>query len=100
MLQFLAYANFDRPSYFSGSRVTWTNADRVGHTATAGTPKNGPTGQFDTDTIAPEESKSLIVQAKGGQSIPYYCTIHPYFTLLILSSSLQMPATTIEEVSF
>lgn len=64
----------------SGSQVTWINADTVDHTATAGTPTKRPSGQFDTGTISPWESKSVIVQAKGGQSLIYYCTIHPWLT--------------------
>lgn len=64
----------------SGSQVTWINADTVGHTATAGTPTDGPSGQFDTGTISPGESKSVMVRAKGGQSLIYYCTIHPWLT--------------------
>ena len=64
----------------SGSQVTWINADTVGHTATSGTPRGGPSGQFDTGTISPGESKSVMVQAKGGQSLIYYCTIHPWLT--------------------
>jgi plastocyanin len=64
----------------SGSQVTWINADTVGHTATSGTPAGGPSGQFDTGTILPGESKSVMVEAKGGQSLLYYCTIHPWLT--------------------
>ena len=64
----------------SGSQVTWINADTVGHTATAGRPTSGPSGQFDTGTILPGESKSIMVQARGGQSLIYYCTIHPWLT--------------------
>lgn len=62
----------------SGSQVTWINADTGGHTATSGTPTGGPSGQFDTGTISPGESKSVMVQATGGQSLLYYCTIHPW----------------------
>ncbi len=64
----------------SGSQVTWINADTVGHTATSGTPTGGPSGQFDTGTISPGESKSVMVQATGGQSLLYYCTIHSWLT--------------------
>lgn len=64
----------------SESQVTWINADTIGHTATAGTPTDGPSGQFDTGTISPGESKSVMVQAEGGQSLVYYCTIHPWLT--------------------
>ncbi len=64
----------------SNSQVTWINADTVGHTATAGRPSDGPSGQFDTGTIPPGESKSVMVRAEGGQSLLYYCTIHPWLT--------------------
>ncbi len=64
----------------SGSQITWINADTVGHTATSGTPAGGPSGQFDTGTISPGESKSVMVQATRGQSLLYYCTIHPWLT--------------------
>lgn len=64
----------------SESQVTWINADTIGHTATAGTPTDGPSGQFDTGTISPGESKSVMVQAEGGQSLVYYCIIHPWLT--------------------
>ncbi len=64
----------------SGSQVTWINTDTVGHTATSGTPTDGLSGQFDTGTISLRESKSVMVQAKGGQSLLYYCTIHPWLT--------------------
>lgn len=64
----------------SGSQVTWINADTIGHTATARAPTEGLSGRFDTGTIFPGESKSVMVQAKGGQSLIYYCTIHPWLT--------------------
>ena len=64
----------------SESQVTWINADTIGHTATAGTPTDGPSGQFDTGTISPGESKSVMIQAEGGQSLVYYCIIHPWLT--------------------
>ena len=64
----------------SESQVTWINADTIGHTATAGTPTDGPSGQFDTGTISPGESKSVMIQAEGGQSLMYYCIIHPWLT--------------------
>ncbi len=60
----------------AGNESAWINADTVGHTATAGRPTSGPSGQFDTGTISPGESKSVMVQAKGGQSLLY--TIVPF----------------------
>lgn len=62
----------------SGSEVTWINADTVGYTATARRLTDGPSGQFDTGTISPGESKSVIVLGEGEQSLLYYCTIHPF----------------------
>ena len=64
----------------SDSQVTWLNADTVNHTATAGTPTDGPSGQFDTGIISPGESISVMVRAEGGQSLLYYCTLHPWLT--------------------
>jgi plastocyanin len=55
-----------------GDSVTWSNADTVGHTATA----DG--GSFDTGSISPGPSDSVTFTAAG--SFPYHCTIHPQMT--------------------
>jgi len=54
----------------SNSKITWVNHDYVAHTATE------TEHIFDTKTIQPLESKSVVVSGEG--TISYYCTIHPW----------------------
>jgi plastocyanin len=49
--------------------ITWQNKDNVAHTATA------DDGTWDTGTIAPGASKSLIFANAG--TFAYHCTVHP-----------------------
>ncbi len=60
------------------SQVTWQNQDTAAHTATAGTPTGGATGQFDTGIIAPGGSATVAITTRG--LIPYFCTLHPWMT--------------------
>ncbi len=53
-----------------GGTVTWINNDYVPHTATAAD------NSFDTKTIDPFGSKSMIFNKEG--RIAYYCKIHPW----------------------
>ncbi len=52
-----------------GASVTWTNNDKVTHTATA------DDGSWDTGNIAPGASKSLTFANAG--TFAYHCTVHP-----------------------
>jgi plastocyanin len=52
-----------------GDRVTWTNGDGVGHTATA------DDASFDTGTIAGGGSDTVTFSTAG--TFAYHCTIHP-----------------------
>jgi plastocyanin len=52
-----------------GSRVTFTNASDVTHTATRG-------GSFDTKQIAPGKSVAVKFGKRG--TFAYHCTIHPF----------------------
>jgi len=66
------------------NKVVWDNQDTVPHTATSGTGATDPNSAqlFDTSIINGGE-KSPAVELKGvseGQTIPYYCAIHPYMT--------------------
>jgi plastocyanin len=64
-----------------GDTVTWTNDDTTPHTATSGTPANGPDGKFgsDSDTggkiLAPGQSQSFTFTEAG--EYDYYCSLHP-----------------------
>jgi len=55
-----------------GDRVTWTNSDAVGHTATA------TSGAFDTGNIDQGESATVRFTQPG--TYRYICTPHPTMT--------------------
>ena len=67
-----------------GNTIVWDNQDTVPHTATSGTgPQDPESAQlFDTGIInGAEESTAVELQgASEGQTIPYYCIVHPYMT--------------------
>jgi len=65
-----------------GNKVEWQNQDTIPHTATSGT---GPDDAnhakiFDTGIITGgQKSKAMdLTGAKEGDTIDYFCTIHPY----------------------
>ena len=67
-----------------GNTIVWDNQDAVPHTATSGTgPQDPESAQlFDTGIInGGEESTPVELQGVSeGQTIPYYCIVHPYMT--------------------
>jgi plastocyanin len=67
-----------------GNSIVWDNQDAVPHTATSGTgPQDPESAQlFDTGIInGGEESTAVELQGVSeGQTIPYYCIVHPYMT--------------------
>jgi plastocyanin len=70
-----------------GNKIVWVNKDTVPHTATSGSGASDPTSGkiFDTKIITNGQS-SPPQQLKGvkvGDTIPYYCQIHPYMTAKI-----------------
>ena len=76
----------------SGLNVSWVNHDVVTHTATAGSSERGPTGLFDTGTIDPGGYATVIIHARPGSIVPYYCTIHPWMNArLIVAQPLKPP---------
>jgi plastocyanin len=68
----------------AGNSIVWDNQDTVPHTATSGTGAQDPNSAqlFDSGIInGGEESPAVQIQgASEGQSIPYYCIIHPYMS--------------------
>jgi len=60
------------------SSVTWKNNDVSVHTATSGTPVNGPDGIFDSGLIAPGDSFTNQFDEEG--MFDYYCIAHPWMT--------------------
>lgn len=74
----------------NGSIVTWSNRDSTLHTATAGNPINGPSGQFDTGMITPGGFGSAMINGEG--RVLYYCTLHPFMLGVIEVTSAEAPA--------
>ncbi len=71
-----------------GDRVTWTNSDAVGHTATANS------GAFDTGNI--DQGESATVRFTQAGTYRYICTPHPTMTGTIrvrAASGGGLPAT-------
>src|SRR6185437_12187967 len=62
-----------------GSKITWINKDTAPHTATA------INGSFDTSLINAGSSGSAII--KGTGTIQYHCTIHPWMTGILQTTS-------------
>lgn len=52
-----------------GDKVTWTNQDSVGHSATA------DDGSFDTGVLSQGQSGSITFSKAG--TFSYHCSIHP-----------------------
>ncbi len=67
-----------------GNKIVWVNQDNVPHTATSGTGSSDPNSGkvFDTTIINPGESSKPVdtKDMKVGDTIAYYCQIHPYMT--------------------
>ena len=59
-------------------KIYWKNADTVKHTVTSGTPKEGPSGIFDSGDIEPGKFFERKFTEVG--EFPYYCTLHPWRT--------------------
>lgn len=54
----------------AGDKVTWTNQDAVGHSATA------DDNSFDTGVLGQGQSGSITFSKAG--TYTYHCSVHPY----------------------
>jgi len=59
-----------------GDTVTWDNTDTAAHTATGGTPTDGPSGVFDSSLIMAGGSYSHTFDTAG--TFDYFCMVHPW----------------------
>ena len=59
-----------------GGTVTWQNTDNAAHTATAGSPADGPSGAFDSSLMMVDGSFSFTFDSAG--TYPYFCMVHPW----------------------
>ena len=65
-----------------GGTVIMKNTDSAAHTFTAGTPGDGPTGEFDTGLLMRGGTFEWTANEDG--AIPYFCMVHPWMEGLIL----------------
>jgi len=59
-----------------GGTVTWENTDNAAHTATGGTPTDGPSGAFDSSLMMVGGSFTQTFDEAG--TYPYFCMVHPW----------------------
>ena len=59
-----------------GGTVTWENTDNAAHTATGGTPTDGPSGAFDSSLVMAGGSFAQTFDSEG--TYPYFCMVHPW----------------------
>ena len=65
-----------------GGKVIMSNPDTAAHTFTAGSPNDGPTGEFDTGLIMAGGLYEYYPDTVG--EIPYFCMVHPWMTGIIV----------------
>ena len=64
-----------------GGTVTWDDVDTAAHTASSGTPADGPSGMFDSSLIMAGASFSHTFEEAG--SYDYWCIVHPWMTGIV-----------------
>lgn len=69
------------PDVKPGERIEVTNEDGVTHTLTAGPAKDK--NVFRTGNVAPNQTK-IIAAPKTAGMYPFYCTIHPFMTGILI----------------
>jgi len=60
----------------AGGTVTWENTDTAAHTASAGSPADGPSGVWDSGLVVSGGSYSVTLDDEG--TYPYFCMVHPW----------------------
>ena len=60
----------------AGGTVTWENTDTAAHTATSGSPTDGPDGVWDSSLMMVNGSYSVTLDEAG--TYPYFCMVHPW----------------------
>ncbi|MGI9568150.1 MAG: cupredoxin domain-containing protein, partial [Nitrosopumilus sp.] len=64
-----------------GGVVIFSNPDTAAHTFTAGSPSDGPTGEFDTGLVMADNSFEWSPDTVG--EVPYFCMVHPWMVGII-----------------
>ena len=60
----------------AGGTVTWENTDTAAHTATSGSPSDGPDSVWDSSLMMVNGSYSVTLDDEG--TYPYFCMVHPW----------------------
>ena len=60
----------------AGGTVTWENTDNAAHTATSGSPSDGPDDVWDSSLMMINGSYSVTLDDEG--TYPYFCMVHPW----------------------
>ena len=77
-----------------GETVTWENTDNAAHTATSGSPSDGPSGVFDSSVIMVNGSYSVTFDEAG--TYDYFCMVHPWMLgSVVVGGSASEPADTV-----
>ena len=61
---------------FVGDTVSWINDDTAAHTVTSGTPKDGPSGTFDSSLVMGGATFEYTFNDAG--TYDYFCMVHPW----------------------
>jgi len=78
-----------------GGVVIMSNPDTAAHTFTAGSPTDGPSGEFDTGLLMAGSSFEWSPDTVG--EIPYFCMVHPWMQGLIIVQEVEAEEETHEE---
>ena len=70
-----------------GGKVIMSNTDSAAHTFTAGSPTDGPSGEFDTGLLMVGNSYEYSPETVG--EIPYFCMVHPWMQGLIIVQEVE-----------
>jgi len=70
-----------------GGKVIMSNPDNAAHTFTAGSPNDGPTGEFDSGLIMAGGLYEYSPDTVG--EIPYFCMVHPWMQGLIIVQEVE-----------
>ncbi|MDH3823023.1 MAG: PEFG-CTERM domain-containing protein, partial [Nitrosopumilus sp.] len=70
-----------------GGVVIMSNPDTAAHTFTAGSPADGPTGEFDTGLLMAGSSFEWSPDTVG--KIPYFCMVHPWMVGSIIVQEVE-----------
>jgi len=79
------------------TEVTFLNSDTAAHTATSGTPSDGPSGVFDSSLIMAGQSYTKSFEGFEPGTYPYYCAVHPWMTgtIILEDGTSSTPADTV-----